>query len=304
MELCRLADVYMQYGRESVLRGVELTIERGSILGLVGENGSGKSTLLKILAGVLRPDRGELKTSGSRPRIGYMPESGQWYPHLTGAQVLGYFARFSGVSQEDQNEILETVGLAAARDKKVSAYSKGMRQKLGLAQALLEAPDLLVLDEPTNGLDPPSIVAFYDVLQERASHGVAVVLSSHLLAEIEGRTTHVAFLRDGCIAASGTCDELVQEAGLPSRVWLRRSAQPERLQAALKAGGWQATANGCGVEVLLQRNEVGALLAMLNTAAEKQLDVEIQHPSLNDLYMNILTIPGPQGHRVRRAEAP
>ena len=164
MTLCRLQQIHMGYGREQVLCGVDLAIERGTILGLVGENGSGKSTLLKILAGVLRPRSGTLVAAGSRPRVGYMPESSQWYPYLTGSQVLRYFARFTGASASEQDEILERVGLTPHRDKKVAAYSKGMRQKLGLAQAILGSPDLIVLDEPTNGLDPPGILDFYGIL--------------------------------------------------------------------------------------------------------------------------------------------
>ena len=275
----------MRYGREHVLRGVDLPIDRGSILGLVGENGSGKSTLLKILAGILRPEWGRLAAAG-RPRVGYMPESSQWYPYLTGAQVLRYFARYTGVSRQEQDEILERVGLAGARDKKVSAYSKGMRQKLGLAQAILDAPDLLVLDEPTNGLDPPSIVNFYEILKERASEGVAVVLSSHLLAEIEGRTTHVAFLRHGSIVANGSCAELIARAGLVSRVLLRNA--PPRLEARLQEEGWQLATRDDGLEVSLERRQVGVLLAALDAAEDEQLDVEVCHPSLDDLYLHTL----------------
>ncbi|MBT6625818.1 MAG: ATP-binding cassette domain-containing protein, partial [Gemmatimonadetes bacterium] len=118
MTLCRLQDIRMGYGGEQVLRGVDLAIEGGTILGLVGENGAGKSTLLKILAGVLRPVHGSLVAAGSRPRVGYMPESSQWYPYLSGAQVLRYFARYTGASKQAQDETLERVGLAAVRDKK------------------------------------------------------------------------------------------------------------------------------------------------------------------------------------------
>ena len=285
MELCRLEDIHMRYGREDVLRGVDLPIERGSILGLVGENGSGKSTLLKILAGILRPDRGRLVAAG-RPRLGYMPESSQWYPYLTGAQVLRYFARYTGVQRQEQDEILERVGLTGARDKKVSAYSKGMRQKLGLAQAILDAPDLLVLDEPTNGLDPPSIVNFYEILKERADEGVAVVLSSHLLAEIEGRTTHVAFLRHGSIAANGSCAELIARAGLVSRVSLRNV--PPGLAARLREDGWQLAQHDDSLEIQLERSHVGSLLAALDASADGQVDVEVHHPSLDDLYLHTL----------------
>ncbi len=288
MTLCRLQQVHMGYGREQVLRGVDLGIERGTILGLVGENGSGKSTLLKILAGVLRPRSGTLVAAGARPRVGYMPESSQWYPYLTGAQVLQYFARFMGASTSAQDEILERVGLTPHRDKTVAAYSKGMRQKLGLAQAILGSPDLIVLDEPTNGLDPPGILDFYGILQERAEAGVAIVLSSHLLAEIEGRTTHVAFLRDGLIAASGSCAHLAREAGLRSRVLLRQAARPDQLRENLESSGWDVSAGGVGVEVELDREDVSTLLASLDTSVIGPIDVHVRHPNLDDLYLHTL----------------
>ena len=285
----RLRDIHMHYGRERVLRGVDLTVERGSILGLVGENGSGKSTLLKILAGILRPDRGTLVAAGLRPRVGYMPESSQWYPYLTGAQVLGYFARYSGVPRREQDELLERVGLSGSRDKKVSDYSKGMRQKLGLAQSLLNVPELLVLDEPTNGLDPPSIFNFYEILEERAASGVAVVLSSHILAEIEGRTTHVAFLSTGRVAASGSNSELIERAGLRSHVLLRTVSQPHRVLSRLENGGWPVVVRDAVVDVSLDRDRIAALLAALDSCAEELVDVEVRHPSLADLYLHLLS---------------
>ncbi|MBT4099908.1 MAG: ABC transporter ATP-binding protein [Gemmatimonadetes bacterium] len=288
MTLCRLQDIRMGYGGEQVLRGVDLAIEGGTILGLVGENGAGKSTLLKILAGVLRPVHGSLVAAGSRPRVGYMPESSQWYPYLSGAQVLRYFARYTGASKQAQDETLERVGLAAVRDKKLAAYSKGMRQKLGLAQAILGQPDLIVLDEPTNGLDPPGIIDFYQILQERAEQGVAIVLSSHLLAEIEGRTTHVAFLRDGQIAASGSCAHLIQQAGLQSRVCLRGARRQDLLCGLLDGSGWQVQTQQDGVDVYLDRNEVSVLLASLDLSLLGHLDVQVHHPTLDDLYMHTL----------------
>jgi Cu-processing system ATP-binding protein len=288
MTLCRLRDVHMEYGRERVLRGVDLTIERGTILGLVGENGSGKSTMLKILAGVLRPTQGTLESAETRPRIGYMPESSQWYPYLTGAQVLAYFARYTGASAAAQDEILERVGLAPMRDKKVEAYSKGMRQKLGLAQAILGSPDLIVLDEPTNGLDPPGIIDFYQVLQERADQGVSVVLSSHLLAEIEGRTTHVAFLSDGRIAASGPCHDLIKTAGLRSRVRLQGARRVDLLYGLLEGSGWDVRATDGGIEVVVDRDEVSVLLASLDPSLVGSIDVQVEHPTLDELYLHTL----------------
>jgi Cu-processing system ATP-binding protein len=285
-ELCRLQQIHMQYGREQVLRGVELSIQRGSILGLVGENGSGKSTLLKILSGVLHPDSGDLRGSGERPQIGYMPENCQWYPYLTGAQVLRYFSTYVRASADAQQEILTRVGLWASRDKKVAAYSKGMKQKLGLAQALLGRPELLVLDEPTNGLDPRGIIDFYRILREHADNGATVVLSSHLLAEIEDHITHVAFLRDGRILRSGACTDLVEHCGLPSRVCLRDEGDAELLEPVLRSRGWTVQDGVQGMDILLPRGQVGSLLHAVSGVRGELGDIEIRHAGLNDLYLH------------------
>ncbi|MFT5085755.1 MAG: Cu-processing system ATP-binding protein [Candidatus Latescibacterota bacterium] len=291
MELCCLDGVYMRYGREEVLRGVSLSVERGSILGLIGENGSGKSTLLKILAGILRPNNGQLLARDGRPHVGYMPENCQWYPYLSGAQVLGYFARYSGASEERQAETLERVGLEAARDKKVGAYSKGMKQKLGLAQAIIGDPDLLVLDEPTNGLDPRGISKFYEILQERAQSGAAIVLSSHLLAEIEGRITHAAFLRQGKIASSGPCAELMHAAGLMSRVILRQVIGAAALGDSARARSWQVQESDGGLDIILEREQVGHLLQLVSEPSIEVGDIEVHHASLDDLYLHMSADP-------------
>ena len=203
-DLCRLADVHFSYGSERVLRGVDLGITRKAVWGMVGDNGSGKSTILKILAGILRPDSGCLYAPGGRPRIGYMPENCMWYPDQTGAQILRYFSKYSGADACEQKVLLKRVGLWPARDKKVGGYSKGMRQKLGMAQAISGNPNLLILDEPTNGLDPRSICDFYEILSESVALGMTVILSSHLLSELDGRITHVAHLSKGRISWNGS----------------------------------------------------------------------------------------------------
>lgn len=279
----------MGYGREQVLQGVELAISRGAIWGLVGDNGSGKSTLLKILAGILRPDRGRLCAAGGKPQIGYMPENCLWYPYLTGAQVLRYFARYSGASDKAQQQILARVGLGEARDKKVGAYSKGMKQKLGLAQAIVGEPELLILDEPTNGLDPHGIVDFYKILQERVAAGATVVLSSHLLAELEGRISHIALLRGGRIAKSGACEELLRQANLPCRVALAGAdlAVVERVVA----GRWPLSREGEVVEVALPDGEVQALLQGLAGIVGELDALRIRHPGLEDLYLHGFAAP-------------
>ena len=289
-ELCRLRDVHMGYGREEVLCGVELAISRGAIWGLVGDNGSGKSTLLKVMAGILRPARGWLEAPGDKPRIGYMPENCQWYPHMTGAQVLRYFARYSGAGIDEQEAILKRVGLWAARDKKIGAYSKGMRQKLGLAQAIAGDPELLILDEPTNGLDPRGIIDFYAILQERVAAGATVLLSSHLLAELDGRISHVAFLCGGRIVDSGACAALLRAAGLPCRVVIE-AEDTAALDRAVGAGQWSFRRRGRAVEIELPTAAVRSLLRLVGGGAFEVDSVQIRPPNLEDLYLRGFAAP-------------
>ena len=292
MELCRLENIHMDYGDKPVLYGAELGISRGAIWGLVGDNGSGKSTLLKILAGILRPKQGRLHVPYGKPRIGYMPENCQWYPYLTGAQVLRYFARYTNADHQTQKETLDRVGLWAVRDKKIAAYSKGMKQKLGLAQAIVGQPDLLVLDEPTNGLDPRGIADFYQILHERVKAGATVVLSSHLLAELDGHISHIALLREGRITASAPCETLMRQAGLPCRVTLRPVLQHLAqsaiacLERTIRDQGWSLRQTEDIWEVALPDDQLQDLLRLLGAMECKLKDIQIHQPTLNDLYLH------------------
>ena len=288
MEFCRLRNVHMGYGREEVLHGVDLGLKRGSVVGLVGENGSGKSTLLKILAGILRPDAGTLQAPHGKPRIGYMPENCQWYPYLSGAQVLAYFARYTGASKEQTDQVLRRVGLWEARDKKVRAYSKGMRQKLGLAQAISGDPDLLILDEPTNGLDPRGIIDFYDILQERVAAGATAILSSHLLTELEGRITHIALLQGGRIATDGPCQKLIDSHGLPYRITLGGGHWDSAVLEALPQGIGKMQFRGASRRFTLAKNQLSDFFGWAAAHNIRHQDLQVQPPTLDDLYLHII----------------
>lgn len=294
MACCRLHSIRKRYGREEVLRGVDLGLEKGSIVGLVGDNGSGKSTLLKILAGILRPDAGALNAPTGRPRVGYMPENCQWYPYLTGAQVLRYFGRYTGATPAEQAEVLARVGLWEARDKKVRAYSKGMRQKLGLAQAISGAPDLLVLDEPTNGLDPHGIIDFYAILHERVAAGTTVILSSHLLTELDGRITHLALLYGGTIVTSGPCDRLMAASRLPHHVSLQDL--PDAALKSLQEGPWQTQRQGTGLELTLPKSQLSAFWRRAAALGAPLDNLRLQGPTLDDLYLHIMARQTPSAN--------
>jgi ABC-2 type transport system ATP-binding protein len=195
------------------LRSLTLTIPRGSAFGLIGPNGAGKTTFIKLLLGVARPTDGEVQVLGSSPeersvraKIGYLPERlhlpGAWTP----VQFLGSVARLKGVTVDAG--LLERVGLAGASGRKIGAFSKGMRQRLGLAAALLGKPELLVLDEPTDGIDPLGRVEVRQILLEEKARGATVLLNSHLLAETERVCDRVGILNLGRLVREGTLESL------------------------------------------------------------------------------------------------
>jgi Cu-processing system ATP-binding protein len=229
-----LQQVSKCFGKVQALMDLSLTIEAGEILGLLGHNGAGKTTSMKLILGLLTPTRGEVRVFGQSPslrggqqrrQIGFLPENVSFYQQLTGRAALRYFARLKNVASGNLDALLERVGLSHAADRKVKTYSKGMRQRLGLAQALLGAPRLLMLDEPTVGLDPTATAEFYSMLDELRGRGSTVILSSHVLAGIEGHIDRAAILGRGRLLAVGSLDELRARADLPCTIRVRADAR-------------------------------------------------------------------------------
>ena len=203
------------------LQDLDLKIERGSVFGLLGPNGAGKTTLAKLLLGIASPTRGRATVLGSPPgdvrakaRIGYLPENHRYPSHLTGEQVLHYFGRLSGMDSSTRARrvegLLHRVRMEEWRRVRVSRYSKGMMQRLGMAQAILNEPDLLILDEPTDGVDPIGRREIRDLLLEQRERGATVFLNSHLLSEIERVCDRVAILKDGRMVREGRVDDLTR----------------------------------------------------------------------------------------------
>ena len=205
---------------------VSFRVEHGQVLGLLGPNGAGKTTVLRILMGLIEPTSGELRAFGHRvtagsavlSRIGSFVEGPGFLPHLTGAENLRLYWAATGrpAANAGIDEALETAGLGQAVHRRVATYSQGMRQRLAIAQAMLGKPDLLVLDEPTNGLDPPQIHAMREVLREYAARGATVLVSSHLLAEVEQTCSHVVVMHRGRLVTAGTVAEIVAGTGTVS----------------------------------------------------------------------------------------
>ncbi|MBM3669207.1 MAG: alpha/beta fold hydrolase [Actinobacteria bacterium] len=208
-----------QFGKGvRAVAGVDFTVPRGVVLGLLGPNGAGKTTTMRMAMGLIQPTEGSVFVFGERvtpgapvlSRIGAFVEGPGFLPHLSGRENLDLYWRASGRSGEPYLEqVLEIAGLGPSIDRKVRTYSQGMKQRLGIAQAMLGMPDILLLDEPTNGLDPPQIREMRQVLHDYATDGRTVILSSHLLGEVEQTCTHVVVMHRGTVAATGTVAELL-----------------------------------------------------------------------------------------------
>ena len=207
-----------RYGKQVAVEDVSLEVARGEIVGLLGPNGAGKTSVIKMLLGLVRPDDGEVLLLGqpaadpaARARVGYLPELFRYQPWLTPVEVLALHVRLSGidVAAQEQRECLELVGLADRADDRLGGFSKGMQQRLGLAVALVAGPELVVLDEPTSALDPLGRADVRDIVLALRERGVAVLLNSHLIGEVERVCDRVVILDRGRVAASGTLAELL-----------------------------------------------------------------------------------------------
>jgi len=289
-----LKGVAKRYGAVTALDGVDFAIEPGEFMALAGHNGAGKTTLFKIILGLIRPTSGSVSVFGATPQsrqavelrraIGFLPENVTFAGNLTGIELLRYYARLKGAPLAQCPELLEQVGLSDAVKRRVKTYSKGMRQRLGLAQMLLGEPTLLVLDEPTSGLDPDSRRQFRTLIDERRKAGTTILLSSHAMADFEDAADRITFLREGRIVASGTLDELRQASALPVRI--RIKAGPGAQATLAEAVGGLAEVqriNGQSVEIVCDADRHVAILRRVG-ALEAIETVEVRPPHLENIY--------------------
>jgi ABC-2 type transport system ATP-binding protein len=208
--------------RVRAVDGVDLEIRRGEVYGLLGPNGSGKSTTIKMMLGLLTPTSGRIAVLGRRPRhietkkqIGYLPEESYLYRFLSARETLDYYGRLfrlpGPIRRERVDKLLEMVGLDAVEHRPVGEFSKGMQRRVGLAQSLINDPQLLILDEPTSGMDPVGARQIKDVIASLAARGKTILLCTHLLSDVEDLCDRVAIMFGGKVRSEGTCDELLAE---------------------------------------------------------------------------------------------
>jgi Cu-processing system ATP-binding protein len=289
--------VARHFGDVRAVDGVSLSVGRGEALGLIGHNGAGKTTLFKLMLGLERPTAGTIEIEGEsvhgarfrdvRRSIGFMPESATLYPNLTGAETLRFFARLKGAPLAQCTPLLERVGLAAAAGRPVRTYSKGMAQRLLFAQALLGHPRILFLDEPTHGLDPAAVCDFYALLREMRAGGATVVLTSHVLAEVEQRVDRLALMSGGKLQASGTLEALRDALALPLAFEVRlREAGAGELASALGALALEPPqVSGARATFRCASGGKLAALAALAGLGSRLADVRIKEPTLEDVFL-------------------
>ncbi len=268
-----------RYGRFTAVDHVDLSIERGELVGFLGPNGAGKTTTLRMLAGLIRPTSGSAEVLGGPVpgpglrRVGTMIEEPSFYPYLSGRDNLRYASLLHGdITEQRIDEVLAFVRMENAAQKKVRAYSQGMRQRLGLARALLHKPDILLLDEPTNGLDPVGIAEIRENLRTVAQQGVTVLISSHILSELEKLVTRVVAIERGSIRYDGSLRGLVSR--MEERVVMVRieATDAEKLRSALQDDAVR------GDDVSLH----------LSSGPEGLTRVELAHQAIPDLLRRLL----------------
>lgn len=292
-------DAHKHYGTHHAVDGIDLRIERGEILGLIGHNGAGKSTLFKMILGLTPATSGEICVGGTsvsgrdfrtaRRHLGYLPENVVLYDNLSGLETLRFFARLKAAPPAQCATLLDQVGLTPAGNRPVREYSKGMRQRLGFAQALLGSPQVLLLDEPTNGLDPQAIRDFYTTLRGLQAQGVTIVITSHILAELQERVDRLAILASGRLQALGSVQALRERAHMPLAIdlVLAPTDVPAAQQAVALLPDITALPTPEGLCLTCPRELKVAALAALAPLGTRLLDVQIHEPSLEDLYFDL-----------------
>ncbi|WP_224365590.1 ABC transporter ATP-binding protein [Hyalangium versicolor] len=290
MHCVQVRELVHRYGGETVLGGIDLEVPRGSIYGFLGPNGAGKTTTLRLMLGLLRKQQGSISVFGrslDQDRleilrgIGSLIESPSLYDHLTAVENLEVLRRIHQCPRRRIQEVLTLVGLADTGGKSTRQFSLGMKQRLGIAIALLHSPDLLILDEPTNGLDPNGIIEMRELLKQlNREHGITIVISSHLLAEIERLVTDVGIISRGTMRFQGSMSELRRQRPRGLAVTLRTSDDAKALRILTDQGLSASAEEG---RVLMPHASDGEIAAVNRCLLSHGLDVYELHVARTDL---------------------
>jgi Cu-processing system ATP-binding protein len=283
-----ISELTKRFGEVAALAGVSLSVAPGERVALLGHNGAGKSTLMKTILGLIPATSGEITicdaapgTAAARRAVAYLPENVAFHPALTGEEQLRHYLRLRGENPDLAMPLLEKVGLAHAARRRIGTYSKGMRQRVGLAQALIGTPRLLVLDEPTSGLDPVSRREFYALLDDLAAKGASILLSSHALTEVEARTDRIVILSKGRLVAEGSLADLRRRADLP--VMLHVTARNGHASDIARALPGAILVDGT-LHLACPQSAKLETLGRIAGLGDRVADLDVLPPSLEDLY--------------------
>lgn len=293
-------DLSKHYGPVIAVDGLTITLPKGEVFGLLGPNGSGKTTTILMLLGLTDPTSGTVRVLGYDPsrnplevkrRVGYLPDSVGFYDDLTAHENLRYTARLNGLSRPEAEarmaEVLTRVGLTSVADRLVGAFSRGMRQRLGLAEVLLKRPEIAILDEPTAGLDPEAALEFLTMIRDLKAHEITVLLSSHLLHQVQALCDRVGLFHKGKIVLEGTFDSLADKVlGGAYRINVETS-RPDGLEPALRAipGVTNLSQERPGRYTLEAQVDCRAEVARrVVNAGTDLLSLTLERPSLDEVY--------------------
>ena len=299
MRALSLEGITVRFGAVEALRDVDLAMDPGRVVMLAGPNGCGKSTLMGVLLGLVRPDGGRMVVDGAvtrpderfRTRLGYLPEAVAFAPNLNARQILGFFARARGVPGARVDEALARVRLDDASRRAVRGFSRGMLQRLGVAVATIAEPELLVLDEPTGGLDQAGLAVLSEIIAEYRERGRFVLLASHDLAIMETRVDHVVMMSDGRVHAAGSPADLRRRVDLPVRVHFEIS-DPEAMDPFVSALEGRAPAglrrNGRSVVAETTPEKLMGILEIPSGLEHAVASVRVVEPGFDAVYDAVL----------------
>ena len=283
------------FGEKIAVAGLDLAVERGEVFGFLGPNGAGKSTCVKMLLGLIRPTSGEAMVLGApaghvetRRRVGFLPELFRFHDWFTGEEMLTAHGRLYGLDgpplRRRVAELLDRVGMSEHRRRRVGDYSKGMTQRIGLAQALLNEPDLLFLDEPTSGMDPGGWRMVREIIRAEKTRGATVFLNSHLLGEVEKTCDRVVFMREGRVVDAMPLHE-AREVAVSIRAGNLPADVAERLP------GVEVTEAGVRLTLASEDEIPGAIAALVGMGA-RIFEVSTERPSLEQRFLDIVGAEG------------
>lgn len=296
MNIVEIKDLTKNYGELKAVDNVSIEVKKGEVFALLGPNGAGKTTIIKSMIGALFPTAGEIKINGfdvvkdgrkARKNIGYLPENVSFYDNLTAMQTMEFYAELRGASKEECLELLKNVGLEGEVNKKVGNYSKGMVQRLGVAQVMIGNPSLLILDEPTGGLDPKGSWQIRQKIKDLNENGTTIFISSHILSEVQEVSDRVAILNHGKLIAIDTLDNLGKKLDLQPvlKIELQRPSTQILSRVKQVKGVKDARLSENVINVTCNPRAKLNIINAIEGAGGKIIDFKTVEPSLEEVFL-------------------